>query len=58
MSDARAGLAEMTRVTRPGGVVATCFWDLAHMESLRLFWAGCSDLDGGPRSEVPRLGSR
>ena len=58
LSDAPAGIAEMTRVTRPGGVVAACFWDLAHMESLRLFWGGVADLADGPRGEVARLGSR
>lgn len=58
MTDPAAGMAEMTRVTRPGCVVATCFWDLAHMEMLRRFWAGVSDLADGPRGEVPRPGSR
>jgi ubiquinone/menaquinone biosynthesis C-methylase UbiE len=29
MADPLAGLSEMRRVTRPGGVVAACVWDLA-----------------------------
>lgn len=29
MTDAAAGVAEMVRVTRPGGVVAACVWDFA-----------------------------
>lgn len=58
MSDASAGIAEMTRVTRPGGVVAACFWDLARMQMLRRFWEGVADLSGAPRGEVARLGSR
>src|SRR5512141_2512720 len=29
MADAPAGLAEMRRVTRPGGVIAGCTWDYA-----------------------------
>src|SRR3954452_8825660 len=29
MNDASAGVGEMARVTRPGGVVAACMWDIA-----------------------------
>jgi SAM-dependent methyltransferase len=29
MQDADAGIAEMSRVTKPGGVVAACMWDVA-----------------------------
>lgn len=35
MSDAPAGVAEMRRVVRPGGVVAVCMWDSEGMEMLR-----------------------
>jgi hypothetical protein len=34
MSDAPAGVAEMRRVVRPGGVVAVCMWDRDGMEML------------------------
>jgi SAM-dependent methyltransferase len=34
MSDAPAGIAEMRRVVRPGGVVAVCMWDRAGMDML------------------------
>lgn len=34
MKDAPAGVAEMRRVVRPGGVVAVCMWDLDGMEML------------------------
>src|SRR5258706_14267286 len=34
MRDAPAGLAEMQRVVRPGGVVAVCMWDREGMEML------------------------
>jgi ubiquinone/menaquinone biosynthesis C-methylase UbiE len=34
MKDAPAGVAEMRRVVRPGGVVAICMWDLDGMEML------------------------
>jgi SAM-dependent methyltransferase len=58
MSDAATGIAEMARVTRPGGVVAACFWDLAHMQMLRRFWAGAAEFAGAGRGEVGLLGSR
>jgi ubiquinone/menaquinone biosynthesis C-methylase UbiE len=34
MRDAPAGIAEMQRVVRPGGVVAACMWDREGMEML------------------------
>jgi SAM-dependent methyltransferase len=34
MRDAPAGLAEMRRVVRPGGVVAACMWDREGMDML------------------------
>jgi ubiquinone/menaquinone biosynthesis C-methylase UbiE len=39
MVEARAGVTEMRRVTRPGGIVAACTWDLREgMTMLRVFW--------------------
>lgn len=39
MDDAHAGVRELARVTRPGGVVASCVWDYAgEMTLLRSFW--------------------
>ena len=40
MKDADAGLREMARVTKPGGRVGVCMWDIAGggMTMLRLFW--------------------
>jgi SAM-dependent methyltransferase len=39
MADAEAGVREMARVTRPGGLVAACVWDYAGgMTLLRAFW--------------------
>ena len=39
MRDAEAGVREMSRVTRPGGIVASCVWDYAgEMTLLRAFW--------------------
>ena len=48
MSDARGGVAEMARVTRPGGIVAACVWDYAgEMTLLRAFWEAAREVDPG-----------
>lgn len=51
MADPVAGIAEMARVTRPGGVVAACMWDVAggRMNMLRLFWTAM-------RGRLPSVG--
>jgi SAM-dependent methyltransferase len=46
MQDARTGVREMARVTRPGGVMASCVWDYAgQMTLLRAFWDSARDVD-------------
>jgi SAM-dependent methyltransferase len=46
MSDAEAGVREMVRVTRPGGVVASCVWDYAgEMTLLRAFWDAAREVE-------------
>jgi len=46
MRDADAGVAEMGRVARGGGSVASCVWDYADgMTMLRAFWDGALDID-------------
>jgi SAM-dependent methyltransferase len=46
MSDPKAGVREMARVTRPGGVVASCVWDYAgEMTMLRAFWDAAHEVD-------------
>jgi len=46
MGDAEAGVHEMTRVTRPGGIVASCVWDYADgMTVLRAFWDAARDVE-------------
>jgi SAM-dependent methyltransferase len=46
MSDPEAGVAEMARVTRPGGLVASCVWDYAgEMTLLRAFWDAAREID-------------
>ncbi|HEY6836869.1 MAG TPA: class I SAM-dependent methyltransferase [Gaiellaceae bacterium] len=38
LDDPVAGLVEMRRVTRPGGIVAACSWNFDEMLLLRTFW--------------------
>jgi len=46
MANPDAGVAEMGRVTRPGGVVAACVWDYpGQMRMLRTFWDAAAALD-------------
>lgn len=46
MRDAEAGVREMARVTRPGGIVAACVWDYAgEMTLLRKFWDAAREVD-------------
>jgi ubiquinone/menaquinone biosynthesis C-methylase UbiE len=51
MRDAETGVREMARVTRPGGVVASCVWDYrGEMTLLRSFWDAARDV--APRDAV------
>jgi SAM-dependent methyltransferase len=46
MTDAEAGVREMARVTRPGGIVASCVWDYADgMTLMRGFWDAAHEVD-------------
>ena len=58
MTDPVAGLAEMARVTRPGGAVAACVWDHAGDGPLSLFWRAARTLDPDVDDESRLAGVR
>ena len=59
MSDPVAGIREMTRVTREGGVVAVCVWDLAGGRAPHgPFWKAARQLDPDVDDESRLAGAR
>ncbi|HYI65970.1 MAG TPA: class I SAM-dependent methyltransferase [Candidatus Limnocylindrales bacterium] len=59
MSDPVAGLAEMARVTRQGGVVAACVWDHAGGNGpISVFWQAARELEPGIHDESALAGAR
>jgi SAM-dependent methyltransferase len=59
MTDPVRGLAEMARVTRPGGLVAACVWDHAGAGGpLAAFWQAVHDVDPGAGDEAGLPGVR
>jgi SAM-dependent methyltransferase len=58
MTDPVGGVAEMARVTRPGGVVAACVWDFGTGRSpLSAIWAAAVEVDPSA-GEGDRVGVR
>jgi ubiquinone/menaquinone biosynthesis C-methylase UbiE len=59
MADPARGLAEMTRVTRPSGVVSACVWDHEGEQTpLAWFWQAVREFDPGAEDESELAGSR
>ena len=58
MDDPVAGLREMARVTRYGGVIAACVWDFTEGGPLGPFWAAAETLDAAADSGSPSAGTR
>ena len=59
MRDPDQGVREMRRVTRAGGTVAACMWDIAGggMTMLRLFWSAVRQVVPGAEGERRRVGT-
>jgi ubiquinone/menaquinone biosynthesis C-methylase UbiE len=58
LQDADQGVREMARVTRPGGTIAACMWDIpgGGMTMLSTFWAAARRLDPNVTGERARPG--
>ena len=58
LQDPARGVAEMARVTRPGGTVAACMWDIpgGGMKMLATFWRAARESDRAAVGEQRRPG--
>lgn len=59
LTDPDLGVREMARVTRPGGTVAACMWDIATggMTMLRVFWDAVRRVDPAAVGESAMAGT-
>ena len=59
VDDPIASVREMARVTRPGGVVSACVWDMTGgMTMIGAYWAAVSEAGVSGQSEVERFGGK
>ena len=58
LADPVAGVGEMRRVTRPGGRLALCFWQLDRMPLLGTFWRAVGEFDRETAGDTGWLGRR
>jgi SAM-dependent methyltransferase len=59
VDDPPRAVAEMRRVTRPGGHVAACVWDMTGgMSMLRSYWDAAREVDASAPDEIERFGGR
>jgi ubiquinone/menaquinone biosynthesis C-methylase UbiE len=59
LDDPGQGVKEMARVTRPGGIVAACMWDIATggMTMLRIFWTAARQVEPAAPGESAMAGT-
>jgi ubiquinone/menaquinone biosynthesis C-methylase UbiE len=59
MRDPDAGMRQMARVTKPGGRVGVCMWDIAggRMTMLRMFWSAMKAVKPDVEDERQRAGT-
>jgi SAM-dependent methyltransferase len=57
LDDPVAGLAEMRRVVRPGGMVAACSWNFSAMLLLRTFWEAARSIAPAAPGETLEVAS-
>jgi SAM-dependent methyltransferase len=59
VQDPAKAVAEMRRVTRPGGRVAACVWDMTGgMRMIRSYWDAARETDAFGPDEIERFGGR
>ncbi|MFT4166346.1 MAG: methyltransferase domain-containing protein [Microlunatus sp.] len=58
LQDPGRAAAEMRRVTKPGGRVGLCFWEIERMPLITTYWQAVSCVDPAARGEAELFGRR